>query len=514
MPTYTIAIDWNDDGDFTDPTEDITADVLTLDWRLGLAAPHDSVPTPSLARITVRNRSGPYAPERELLPLAPGLGVRIAASHDLQTYTLFTGKLTHVEPQPGDQGARVAVLHVGGPESELQRHHVRLPPQINVRADMVIDAILDATPLRRAALNALWLVEVPGHAELDSTTYLASTVTIARSLEQGKSTFAYVADTWGDGIPALSAIDEVASSERGRFFVNRLGQAIFYHRHHTLLNTASTATFDDSMAALEYDYGASIINQVDVALTPRSIGTPGSVLWSLAAAQELLPGEAGVRRLIARYRDPAGKPCGALAILPPQEVIDYHANTAPDGSGTDRTDLVDMRLIQADAGSATVEFRNRSPTRVYLLAGAQLRGTPLYQLDPVTLSAVDYTSRNLYGETTLILDLTALDSVESADQLARFELSRRRSPRGIVASLALDVRHHLPFALSLSLFDRITVRESQTAHDADYFIIAEHHQVDLGGHRHTVTWTLEPALANTFWVLDTATLDNTATLAY
>ena len=94
-------------------------------------------------------------------------------------------------------------------------------------------------------------------------------------------TFTYVGDTWSDGIPAHSAIRQMVESERGRFFIDRSGQAIFYNRHHLLKDTDSLATFVDDMAALEYDYGAGTISHVQVRLLPRSIGSDGTTLWEL-----------------------------------------------------------------------------------------------------------------------------------------------------------------------------------------------------------------------------------------
>jgi hypothetical protein len=74
MPaTYTVAIDWNDDGDFTDSGEDITADVLALRWRLGMAQPYDNLAAPIAAQITVRNPARAYSPEHTANDLSPGI---------------------------------------------------------------------------------------------------------------------------------------------------------------------------------------------------------------------------------------------------------------------------------------------------------------------------------------------------------------------------------------------------------------------------------------------------------
>src|SRR5215470_13833236 len=118
-PTYTVAIDFDDDGDFTDPGDDITADVLRLDWRLGMDAPYDTLAVPIAAHITVRNPSRAYSPEYTSNDLSPGKPIRIQSNDGVTTRTHFTGFITRVEPEAGNQGERLAVIHAGGPEGQL-----------------------------------------------------------------------------------------------------------------------------------------------------------------------------------------------------------------------------------------------------------------------------------------------------------------------------------------------------------------------------------------------------------
>lgn len=514
MPTtYTVAIDYDDDGDFADPGEDISADLLELRWRLGMAQPHDSMAATISAQITVRNTSRAYSPEFTTNDLSPGKPIRIQSNDGVTTRTHFAGFVSHVEPLPGTQGKRTAVIHARGPERELAQNQIRLPPQLNVRADQVIQAVLDGVHLRRSKMKGYWMLDVANHQELGTNTRLAEE-TIARSLEAGKSAFAYAADTWADGIPADRAIRQMAEAERGRFFINREGQAVFYNRHHTLLDTTSDTTFTDNFDDLEYAYGADVVNQVQVTLIPRSLGPANTVLWSLGAAQAIPPGETLFQHIVVHYRDANDLPIGALTVIPPQRGGDYQANTLADGTGIDRTAQVDVLLIAAATSAATLEIRNRSSQTAYLLAGAQLRGTPLNLGDPLTVEQTDYASVALHGLNILRLNLPALDTLEAADQLARYEVARRKDPRGAVRSIRMSSQNQLTQVLARTLFDRLTVQEAQTDHAADYFIIAEEHELDLGGARHHVTWLLEPAAASAFWVVGTSKLDQTAILAY
>jgi hypothetical protein len=506
-PTYTVAIDLNDDGDFTDAGEGISADVLKLEWRLGLAQPFDSVAAPGYARITLRNVTRAYSPEYTAASLRPGKPLRIQSNDGVTTRTHFTGYIDHIEAAGGTQGERTAVIAARTLEHDLAQSHVRLAPQVNVRADQVIQAILDAVRLRYPVLNGCLLIGVSGYDVIGTARLFGAATT--PSLETGISTLAYVADTWGEGIPADAAIKEVVESERGRFFISREGVPTFYNRHHTLLNTTPAAAFADSMEGLEYHYGAEIMNRVQVIVTPRSVGTPNSVLWQSGSSLRLNPGE--TRQVVARYRDANKRPVGAGVILPPQPIFDYLANTLPDG----RTKTVIVNLIGSNtASAATLEFRNNTTDTIYILPGMQLRGTPLNQSDPVMLEQMDYTSASFYGIGTLVYNLTALNSLEDATQFARYEFARRKDPQGLVRSIQVSSTNLLAQVLARTLFDRITVQDTQTNHQRDYFIVAEQHEVDLGSVRHRVAWLLERADSDIFFIIGTHKPDGSRALAF
>jgi hypothetical protein len=159
-------------------------------------------------------------------------------------------------------------------------------------------------------------------------------------------------------------------------------------------------------------------------------------------------------------------------------------------------------------------IRNSGSDAAYLQAGARLRGTPIIQGDPITTQQTDWASVSLHGLNEITLNLPALGSLEAADQLARFELTRRKDPRGQVRRIQVSSANLLTQVLARTLFDRITVTETQTDHSADYFIIAEEHMVDLGSIRHEVSWLLESAAANAFWIVSTSHLDQDTFLAY
>ncbi len=509
MPiTYTVAIDANHDGDFIDMGEAISSAIIDITWRLGMAELYASLAPPATATITVRNPDKAFSPEYAG-GLQPGTRIRIQSDDGTTVRTHFTGLIDHIAPSSGALGQRTAVIHAIGVDAALAAQTISLPPQTSVTADDVIDAVLDAANLRRAILAGYCIIGVSGYNSLDTAKLFGQNS--ARTLESGKSTFAYVGDTWDGGIRAASAIAQTAVSERGRFFCNRAGEAVFYNRHHTLTSTTSAAAFADDMDGLAYAYGADVTNHVQVTLTPRSIGAAHSTLWTLVSSQRIDP---GITTLHVRFRDDDDQPTGALLLLPPIAGIDFNANTAADGTGTDQTDSVRVQVEREGFSSATLRIISAAGRAVYLQAGMRLRGTPLLIGDPVTIEHVDMESVTFYGQHSLTLNLPTLTSLDEADQMARYELARRKSPRGTIRAITLSTRTHPAHVLARTLFDRITITETQTHHSGDYIIVAEDHHVTKGGTSHTVVWSLEPADSDVYVVIGLHNPDGTRVLAY
>ena len=446
-------------GAASDLDDFIISDVLAMDWSLGFARAFDALSAPTRGRITLRNDDDDYAPELASISLNPGTPVRVRITHDSQTHVVFTGLIDRVEPE-----GRTSTLHLIGPEDHLKRHRIAMLLITNGNAKSVIEAALGQLALFR----------------------------FNRVLDTGVSTFPYVGDTWSDGIRVQQAIAQVVEAERGRFFSDRMGQVIFYDRNHLSTSPTVAATFEDDYEALTYGYGEALINQVRVRLRPRQIGTPGSVIWQLSTAQKVKTGECVT--FTAHLHDTSGNPIGATSVTPPVSVTDFSANTAADGSGTDVTAQFTVTIpTDGVRGSAVIlDVCNTSGSDAYLLAGSQLRGTPLIQGDSLLVEQTDQDSTLAYGLKGLMVDFSVLGTVEDAEDFAQAKLDAFATPFGAVQSITLSNRIHYTEVLSLSLFDAITITDSDTGHSADYYIIGEKHNLSHGGYRHQVTWLLEP----------------------
>lgn len=484
--TFTVAIDHNDDGTYA-TGEDITQAVIGLKWRLGMAAPYDPIARVATAQITVRNMNQAFSPE--LTPLLPGKRVRVSGDDGTTTRINFIGRITHVEPTPGDWGDQLAIIHASDAMHELAQNAVRVEPLVDVRADEAIAAIIEQCEIRYPVLAGYIVL---GQADSRVGQKLFGDP-MDVDLQQGRSSFAYIGDLWGAGIAADDAIGQLANSERGRFYINRQGQAVFLNRHHTLLQTTPLASFDNNMQGLAYIYGDEVLSEVDVTVVPRTIGDPGGLLWSLAQPQSLPRNDA--RQIVARYRDTDDNPIGALSL----DNVAFTAKATATG-GADLTAQVDVAVLEAGISAAVLEVRNFGEQEAYLHT-LDLFGTPLMIADPLTLQHSNRYNLTLYGKQALELYLPALSDIGEADQIARYELVRRQQPRGAVRQIDLNARFHVQQSLARTLFERISLSDTQTGHSGDYFIVGEEHHVEQGGYRHRVRWLLEPAEDDRFFII-------------
>ncbi|MGJ3238810.1 MAG: hypothetical protein ACFE0Q_08910 [Anaerolineae bacterium] len=486
---YHFLIDDDDDGQFTQTGDNIRADVIRAEWQLGMARPYDAVSAVAQATLTVRNWQRHYSPEASGKLIGKPLTI---ISDDGTPRTHFSGFIAQVIPQTGDQGQREAQIIAYGRERELAQQTVRLPPAINWRADHALDAILTQIHWRYPRLVGMCIIgqSTIGNCEI----FAASPLTI--HADQGRSVFAFMADDWAEGLPADQAVLAIMRGEGGRFFFNRVGEAVFYHRHHLLSDTAPNLQFDNRMSALDYRYG-DVINQVTVTLTPRRIGAPFSTLWSLVQTMRIAPDS--TLTLTARYQL-EGQSVGAVDVSAPRPYADYQAYDHPTRTDHDRTDMLQVRMSERGTSASVLELHNPTAQALYLTR-LTLNGTPLITGDPLTLTAQDRVRMTYDGLHARQINLPVITDIDEAQSILQWELQRHSQARGRALSLTTDTHQHPHATLALTLFDTIRISETQTDHHADYHIIAEQHSVDAGGTQHRVRWLLEPAERDLFFII-------------
>lgn len=496
--SYSIELDFDDDGNFTDLGEAIQAEVLEASWRLGMPAPYTRLSSPARAEILLRNRSGAFSPE--IAGNLIGKTLRIQSDNGT-VRTHFIGKIESLEPEAGQYGKRRATLLAYGREAELNTQRIRLPLLTNFRVDEALEAILSQLQWRYIGLSSMAII---GQSSIGSSMIFPDNA-FAQNLDIGEVLFSYLGDDWLEGLSADAALEQLMLAEAGRFFFNREGEAIFYNRYHLLQDTAVVATFDDSMASLDYQYGGTVVNHLEVIVRPRTLGTPNKLIWQLANPLRIK--KSMIVQINASYKVD-GFPVGAMDVIPPVRHTDYEAFEEADGTGDKMSGYIQVILLEAGASAARFEIRNRAKRKAYITR-LQLYGTPLFGGDPMTVSVEDRFSQGYYGFSSMRLNIPILSDVDEADSIARWELSRRNNPLGLVREISTNIIQHPNETLSLSLFDRIRIIESQTGHDAKYHIIAEEHHLSKAGTRHTVKWLVELAEVEQFFIIGTHSIGDT-----
>lgn len=472
MLTYAVEIDTDDNGSYE---TDISADVMGLAWRLGMVKPHQSVAPLSKAEITLDNQDETYSPESGSSNIEIGQKVRIQSTTAAPvTTTMFVGIIAavNVTRDAKHGGHYIAIIHLEGVERELWITKVLIEPQIAVLPNTVMAVVM---------------------AEVGGLTFFGDT---------GINTFAYMADNWMEGILAIDGIRQAVDGDRGDYYTQRDGNIRFRRRWFNITNDVSQHTFNDDMIDMDYFYGHDIISRVRVTCIPRKQIAAGTVLWTVFNAQRIIAGVSRV--IIARFRDDQENPCGAIAIITPVASTDYVANTKKDGTGTDVTANVTVTLTSSDFSAAVLTVTSSYAETIYLQPGMQLRGTPIYGGVPITVEKIDATTEAAYGKNVLELDLPAIDSIDEADAIAQYELTRRKNPVGTMKSIVMSAQDHPVEIATLTMQDRITIIDSNSDHSNDYFIIGEQHEIQSHIHLHRVRWILERVSDLLFWILDTS----------
>lgn len=492
--TWTVAVDWERKGNFSGANDTITSWVQTLDWSLGMRQAYHDVAKDAMLRVQVRNEDKRFSPENPASPLngllAPHRPIRIQSNDGTTTRTHFIGWIENIQPSVNQFGERIAEITASDYLVFFRQAQTKLKLQEQARTDDIIKQLVAEVAIPPSLVSGFWRLGVPGMSELGVNTYLTGSPAYS-ILEQGVLTLTLAGDNWvknggssdrEDTFDVFRAIEDVTAAERGRFFINRDGKAVFWNRNH--LNGVGTpaATFDNSMQDVSYAYADNALfqNEIVVACHPRTISpTANEILWELKSPVTIP--SSGSRTIRAKYEDSSGNRIGGRNVR--VESVTFSSGT---GSVS----------INPQANSAEI---NVSGSAGAVLATCVLKGEKITDFGRMEAIAQDGNSILKYGRRTFNLNLPALSDFEHAQSVAEYELDKRSLPKGNLSQMKL-VSHgkngggHHANQLALSVGDMIRVKEEQTEHDGRYYIIGESHRLSHQATLLETTWYLEPAL--------------------
>ena len=499
--TWTIAIDWDRNGNYTDTYDDVTSRVISANWKLGMRLPYTDMADESTLDLVLDNTDKRYSSEHASSPLTgkvvPQRPVRIQSNDGTTTRTHWIGWIEAIQPAVNRYGKRTVQIVAVGAMQFLKAAETDLPTQKNKRTDEVIGELIKEVVLP-PALNHAWVMSRPGSSELSASTYLITPGAYSQ-LDTGTLTLGVAADNWTrqggfadanqNKFDVYRAIGDITAAEHGRFFFNREGKAVFWNRHKLLLGTAAVdETFNDSMTGLEYSYAGLdyLKNEVIVVSHPRSISaSTNDLLWSLDAGSVITVSQGIPRKITISYDEEDGKRVSA-------EEVSVANVTFQSGSAT-----VTVKALANGVELTFTAIGNGPSDGDAVVSGVEVRGRKIVDGGEVEAKAIDSTSLIDYGRRTMRLNLPSIDNVEQAQSIADHERTKRSKPRGMVQALTVTSHgkngggQHAQ-QLALTIGNLIQVIETQTAHDSKYHIIGEAHELTMGATLWKTTWYLEP----------------------
>lgn len=500
MPLLTtrVYIDFDLDGDFDEAIEDVTPYLIEADWGLGFRKPFQTTSDEARCTIVLSNLDKQFSPEYSSSPYYPNMrphrGLLITNVRSGVETTMWRGWIEAIEVAPGTKGERSIVVVGVGAKSFLQAAEVNLPLLENVKADEVIAELFKAAAFPPATFTG-WLAGVVGSSEAGVTT-VAVDAAQAYDLDAGINTWSYVGDNWDNFSNAYMGIESVADADLGRFYFDRSGKGRFINRHTLARIETSDLTISDRAQGFSYVYGEDIRNDVRVNVYPRSLSaTNNEVLWQLDKPMQFRLGEEKTVR--ARFTGDAG------------ETVAGRDVQTPTGGDIVYTGTLAITLFEADAQSATIVIRCNGvegSSGQAELSTLVVRGQKVTSYAVQTVQEVDTESIYLYGRRVDPIDNKLIDDDVYAQNVALYHLSIHSEPRGLMAGVMVMVDDDWSAGaiVDQTIFDRITVEETHTAHSADYLIVGEQHRVEMGGKRYTCDWTLEPASVYFAWLAGVA----------
>lgn len=482
--TFYLDVDWDGDGVFEeDEAGYLQAFTLTRgrEYMLKASAKGFADTEVGTAEITLKNVDGRFDPLNTgsaIYPnVKPGAEAKLRVYDGSTTYSLIRGRIADIVPTGAGARKKVKLKLVDGAQW-LKDHAIRSATFTAKATDSAIDEVLTL-----AAWPAAW----------------------GDALTAGDDTLSY---WWADGESALEAIDALAQSEVGFFYIAGDGKATFKPRNKNY-NQTSAFTFngDDILedGILFAQPWETVRNLVQVQCYPRVLQTSG-VLWTYNEKPYLEPN--GSLEVFATFTYDS-RNVAALNLIEPVTVTDFAANTLVDGTGTDVTANVTVTMT-AYAKSCKLVIANTSATEVAYLTLLQVRGQAV-DCPNVAVVEVDNSGGAIYGARTLALDLAWQQNTPVAFDLATWLSSYLANPLG-APKLALVPQPTRQFS---ELFTVFTLNLSGLGINQQYRVAQITHDWDISFPNLVFTkWTCESVDTNSYFTLDDSNLDETDVLAY
>jgi Concanavalin A-like lectin/glucanases superfamily len=378
-----VLVDWNQDGDFTDPEDNITPYVRAWVVDRGRDSPN-ALAGRSLAgrfEVLLDNRDGRFS---EFNPASPyfgsihtGVPIRLTITTPAAG-TQFEGQLESIQPTSSLGGDHTATLVAYGPLGAFAQDAAGGSGN-NISTELY---------------TSLYTSDAVGHI-LDAAGWSATKRAIAPT---GQPLITW----WADTANPLTALRELEDIEQGFIYETKDGKIAWENRYFRY-GLTSRATYSDtpgsplSYLPLQSQAPARyIVNTVEVVVEPPTATSSDLlVLWLGQLPMSVAPGEAVTIIAVADLALVANA-FGVSSWTTPVLGTDYGAWSNADGTGTDLSASVTL-TVQKQSTRMYMTFTNTHATLTAYITPLQARGRLAVKHNAVVVEAHDDPSQLQHG---------------------------------------------------------------------------------------------------------------------
>jgi hypothetical protein len=456
---------------------------------------------------------GWYSPDHANVRSGWGLGMkaRLKITYDGTPYYKFRGKIDNIAPAMGAYRERDVSVSVVDYMDELASHKLGLiPAKSNVRGQELLAAVVTNMP------NA----------------------PLATDYDTGDNIYAHGLHSEKDELTTgMNACQKIAQTGMDDICVTgdlTGGETLVYRSRHERMKIASSAaSFDDSMTGLRVHRSRdNLFNQFKVTVHPSQEDTSPVILYSIQREISLAPGQAYT--FTARYTDPlsSGARVSASGMIAPVIDVDYWMAYVSEETVTTSSHATKKKVAPAYVMSASLGVQTFDETGVAGTFGANscqvtltnngtkqgfvtrfnLRGYGLYEYDPVDITGEDGTSTTLNGDHPLNYDMPYQHNRHVGEDFKNYFVSRYSTPRTVVDSMEFIANASdaiMKTALSLDVGSRITLRETMTGINTDYFVGHYSLIIEPTGVIRCVLGALEPVDDTVWFIIGSSDIGST-----
>jgi len=449
---YSFAIDWNADGDFTDPNEEVSQDITSAGISVGYGRDQERQLSPTSVgtmAFNLNNSGRTYSPENVSSPLFgdldPARETRAQVTYSGVTYPLFRGRIDDYNVS-SDRKSRTASFTFLDGQALLQGTKLSTALYTSIRSGAAVSVILDEIG---------W--------------------TGPRDIDLGASFFPY---WWVDGTDAFAAMQEIVRSEGPPAMAYQApdGTFVFRDRHHRIVRehsvisqgrfaaeaidcAAPPVTGFNYTAPFTYAHGwRDIINKAQIEVGERTPSLELEVVWSSEST----------------------------TVVGPNETISLHISSSE--PFTDAQDLIDGTDIVYAAGPVVTATFNRTSGQSIILritstggtaviTYLQVRARPVTVQRTINISQVDSASVGEHGDRSYP-DTVPWVNVHDALAVASKIVFRYAQRKPIIQlRVASKDPSHFNQVVTRTVSDRITVQNDEMGLNSDFFVERVTHDI-------------------------------------